>query len=137
MSKASRGEGDSADRSSDTDLERVFALESRDTMKIDIDQLTEAERVDLNHRIVARLCLLNQMRAHSEMLEFRIGDRVSFRPSGHGRVEGMLTRYNKRTVTVVTDEGRQWNVSPNLLSRVILPDVASTEKANIRLLGKR
>jgi hypothetical protein len=46
-------------------------------MKIDIDRLTEAELIDLNHRIVARLHLLNQMRAHSEMLEFKIAS-----PSG-------------------------------------------------------
>jgi hypothetical protein len=105
-------------------------------MKIDIDRLTEAELVDLDHRIVARLRLLNQMRAHSEMLEFRIGDRVAFRPSGQGRVEGMLTRYNKKTVTIVTDEGRQWNVSPSLLSKVLSPDAASTVGPNIRLLGK-
>jgi hypothetical protein len=31
----------------------------------------------------------------------------------------MLTRYNRKTVTVITDEGRQWNVSPGVLSRVI------------------
>ena len=67
---------------------------------------------------MARLRLLNQMRAHSEVLEFKIGDRVAFRPSGQGRVEGMLTRYNKKTVTVVTDGGERWNVSPGLL-RVI------------------
>jgi hypothetical protein len=106
-------------------------------MKIDIDRLTEAELVDLNHRIVARLRLLNQMRAHAEMLEFGVGDRVSFRPSGQGRVEGMLTRYNKKTVTVITDEGRQWNVSPNLLSKVLLSDTVNPEGSNIRLLGKR
>jgi len=33
-------------------------------MKIDIDKLTEAELVDLNNRIVARLRFLNHMRAH-------------------------------------------------------------------------
>lgn len=71
------------------------------------------------------------------MLEFRIGDWLSFRPSGQGRVEGMLTRYNKKTVTVVTDEGRQWNVSPNLLGTVLLPDTANPEGPNIRLLSKR
>ena len=43
-------------------------------MKIDIDHLTEAELVDLNSRIVARLRFLEQMRAHVEMLEFKIGD---------------------------------------------------------------
>jgi hypothetical protein len=33
-------------------------------MKIDIDRLTEDELVDLNHRIVARLIMLYEMRAH-------------------------------------------------------------------------
>ena len=54
-------------------------------MKIDIDQLSEAELIDLNNRIVARLRFLHQMRAHVEMLEFKIGDRVSFQPRGRGR----------------------------------------------------
>ena len=90
-------------------------------MKIDIDQLSEAELIDLNNRIVARLRFLKQMRAHVEMLEFKIGDRVTFRPPGQGPVEGMLTRYNKKTVTVVTDEGRQWNVSPTFLSKAVPP----------------
>jgi len=85
---------------------------------IDIAKLTGAELIDLNNRIVERLRFLNQMRSHSRMLQFRIGDRVSFRPEGHPVVEGMLTWYNRRTVTVITDGGQRWNVSPTLLSRV-------------------
>ena len=37
-------------------------------MAIDIDRLTEAERSDLNRRIVERLRFLQQMRAHASML---------------------------------------------------------------------
>ena len=84
-------------------------------MKIDIDRLTEAELVDLNNRVVERLRFLNQMRAHGQMLQFKIGDRVSFRPEGQPIVVGMLTRYNRRTVTVITDSGQRWNVAPTLL----------------------
>ena len=51
--------------------------------------------------------------------------------------EGLLTRYNKKTVTVITDDGRQWNVSPNLLSRVVSPETASPGGADVVLLGKR
>ena len=47
-------------------------------MKIDIDKLSEEELIDLNHRIVERLRFLSQMRAHSQMLDFKIGDRVTF-----------------------------------------------------------
>ena len=108
-------------------------------MKIDIDQLTEAELIDLNNRIVARLRFLQQMRAHVEMLEFKIGDRVTFRPPGQGPVEGMLTRYNKKTVTVVTDDGRQWNVSPTFLSKAVPPKGKGKDSAgsNVVLLSKR
>ena len=73
---------------------------------IDIDKLTEAELVDLNNRIVERLRFLNHMRAHSQMLEFRIGDRVSFQPQDRAPIVGMLTRYNRKTVTVITDDGQ-------------------------------
>ena len=109
-------------------------------MKIDIDQLTEAELIDLNHRIVARLRFLQQMRAHVEMMEFKIGDRVTFQSPGQGPVEGMLTRYNKKTVTVVTDEGRQWNVSPTFLSKAVSPEGknrAGSAGPNVVLLSKR
>jgi hypothetical protein len=86
-------------------------------MKIDIDRLTEAELIELNHRIVERLRFLAQMRAHGTMLEFSIGERVTFNPSDRPAITGMLVKYNKKTVTVVTDDGQRWNVSPSLLKR--------------------
>jgi len=83
---------------------------------IDIDSLTGEELIELNHKVVARLRFLSQMRSHSAMLDFRIGERVKFHPTGSPT--GILTRYNKKTVTVVTDSGQHWNVAPGLLSRV-------------------
>lgn len=91
-------------------------------MKINIDQLSEAELIDLNRRIVERLRFLNQMRAHVAMLEFKVGDRVTFQPDGHLPVVGMLTSYNKKTVTVITDDGRCWNVSPAFLRKAERPE---------------
>ena len=87
-------------------------------MTIDIDRLTEEELIDLNNRIVERLRFLNQMRSHARMLEFKIGDRVSFQPDGRSALRGMVTRYNRKTVTVITDGGERWNVGPALLRRV-------------------
>ncbi|MBM3221314.1 MAG: hypothetical protein FJZ38_22025 [Candidatus Rokubacteria bacterium] len=106
-------------------------------MKIDIDKLTEAELTDLNNRIVARLRFLTQMRAHAEMLEFKIGDRVSFQPDGHRGVVGMLTRYNRKTVTIITDDGQRWNVSPVLLRRADDSRDSETPTANIVPLRKK
>ena len=99
-------------------------------MPIDIDKLTEAELIDLNHRIVERLRFLHQMKAHTKMLEFKIGDRVAFQAEG-GTIEGILTRYNKKTVTVITDDGRQWNVSPALLSKVAPVAAKAYARSNV------
>jgi hypothetical protein len=88
-------------------------------MKIEIDNLSEAELIDLNHRIVERLRFLSQARAHGRMLQFRIGDRVSFEPEGRGVIFGILTRYNRKSVTVISEDGERWNVAPQFLRRVV------------------
>lgn len=86
-------------------------------MNVDIDKLSETELIDLNHRIVARLRFLNQMRAHSQMLDFRIGDRVTFQPEGRAALFGIVTRYNRKSVTVITEGGEHWTVAPGLLRK--------------------
>lgn len=84
---------------------------------INIDELSEAELIDLNHRVVERLRFLSQMRAHSQMLDFKIGERVTFHPDGYPPLFGIVTRYNRKSVTVITDDGQRWNVAPGLLRR--------------------
>jgi len=86
-------------------------------MPIDIDKLTEAELIDLNNRVVARLKFLSQMRAHAHMLEFSIGERVSFQPEGHPLLTGIIAKYNRKSVTIVTEQGQQWNVAPIFLRK--------------------
>ena len=86
-------------------------------MTIRLDNLTESDLIDLNRKIIERLKFLRQSRAHEVMLEFRVGDRVTFNPEGRGAVTGMLTRYNKTTVTVITNDGHHWNVAPGFLKR--------------------
>jgi hypothetical protein len=105
-------------------------------MKIDIDKLTEAELIDLNNRVVERLRFLQQMRSHSQMLEFSIGDRVEFQPDGHPLIVGMLTRYNRRTVTVMTDAGQRWNVAPRYLRHASETHVQPSSNSNVIHLKK-
>jgi hypothetical protein len=62
------------------------------------------------------------------MLDFRVGERVKFHPDGSPELVRTLTRYNKKTVTVVTDAGQHWNVSPSLLTKANPP---STVTANL------
>jgi hypothetical protein len=86
-------------------------------VNIDIDRLSETELVALNHRIVERLRFLGQLRDHRAMLEFRIGDRVAFHTDREHTICGTITRYNKKTVSIISDDGRRWNVSPGFLDR--------------------
>jgi hypothetical protein len=99
--------------------------------QIDIDRMSEAELIDLNHRTVERLRFLGQMRAHARMLEFSIGDRVCFQAEERKPIEGMLTRYNKKTVTIIADDGRQWNVSPGLLRKATSRSAARADTSNV------
>ena len=87
-------------------------------MKIDIDKLTEQELIELNHKIVERIKFLQSMRVHSNMMEFSIGEKVSFSPSRSVTLFGTIAKYNKKTVTIFTDEGEKWNVPPSLLSKI-------------------
>lgn len=100
-------------------------------MTIDIDKLTEAELVDLNHRIIERLRLLQQMRTHVAMLEFSIGERVEFQPDGRPVIAGIVTRYNTKTVTVITDTGARWRVAPRLLRRAAGTRPHTAAEANV------
>jgi hypothetical protein len=109
----------------------------RDEMKIDIDKLSEAELVDLNNRIIARLRFLREMRAHEQMLEFSVGDHVSFQPEGRPVLTGMVTRYNRKTVTVITESGEHWTVSPGLLRKVQASEKKQSTPANVVRLPKK
>ena len=100
-------------------------------MPIDIDSLTEAELIDLNNRIVERLRFMHQARSHKRMLDFTIGDRVSFQPEGRGTIVGILTRYNRKTVTVITETGERWNVAPVFLRKFVEGDGPRDAGANV------
>jgi len=56
------------------------------------DRLTESELIDLNYRIVARLRMFTELRAHASMLQFKLGERVSFDAEDGRRITGMLVR---------------------------------------------
>ncbi len=106
-------------------------------MTIDIDRLTEEELIELNHRIVERLKFLESMHTHNEMMQFSPGEQVGFEPSGRGRQIGTLVKFNKKTVTVITDSGQKWNVSPHLLGKVKNTTKPKSSGKVIDLLGKK
>ena len=93
-------------------------------MTIDLDKMSTDELVALNHRIVDRLKYLESVQTYKSMMEFNIGAKVSFESRG-GREIGTLVKYNRKTVTVITDSGTRWNISPHLLT--LVKDVGPTQ----------
>ena len=98
-------------------------------MKIDLDALTREELLALNHRIVERLKMLDTLDTHQSMMQFHPGARVSFTGNAGERLTCTLMKFNRKTVTVVTDNGQRWNISPQLLSP--LKDVSSADVIEI------
>jgi hypothetical protein len=87
-------------------------------MKIEIDSMSYDELVELNQKIVERLKFLDSMHTHKEMMQFSPGDKICFEAPGRGKQFGTLVKYNKKTVTVITESGHKWNVSPHLLTKI-------------------
>lgn len=83
-----------------------------------IDDMSEEKLVALHNIIVNRLNMLHHLRTRQSMEDFRPGDVVSFRTEDGQTVTGVLVRLNKKTVTVHTESGARWNVTPQLLTRV-------------------
>jgi hypothetical protein len=92
-------------------VDRVSAVEA-------IKRLNEEDLLFLNRLIVERLKLISQARATTLMTSFTKGDRVGFQAPDGRMLEGMVLRLNKKTISVATDDGHQWNVAPGLLCLV-------------------
>ena len=96
--------------------------------RFEIDGLTEEELIELNQKIVARLRFLREVKSHVQMLDFRIGERVRFKPDGRPEVFGFITRYNRKSVSLITDNGGHWRVHPSFLTKVVPADQGRAER---------
>ena len=106
-------------------------------MAINIDKLSEAELTDLNHRIVARLKRLRETRAHAAVLEFNIGERVSFQPDGHSVLLGIISKCDQESVTVITESTQHWTVAPVILRKLSAPADPSASRGQVIPLPKK
>lgn len=100
-------------------------------MTINIDGLNEQELRELNHHIVERLRMYRDLKAHVTMMDFRIGERVCF-DSGDDRgvVFGILTKHNRKSVTIISDSGTHWKVAPGFLRKAPGGDAAKSPSKN-------
>ncbi len=93
-----------------------YILKDRNTAAEAIRQMGEDDLRFLNRLIIERLKLISQARSTALMSQFNIGDKVGFQsPSGEWK-NGTVQKLNKKTISILTDKGHRWNVSPGLLS---------------------
>jgi uncharacterized protein involved in tellurium resistance len=84
-------------------------------MKIDLEELSEKELIELKRRIVERLKFLESIPNDNKVMDFDVGEKVAFKAPGLDKQTGVLVEYNPKTATIVTELGERWNVSPYLL----------------------
>ncbi|MDP2807928.1 MAG: hypothetical protein Q8O74_07320 [bacterium] len=80
------------------------------------DSLSLDDLIIINRMLVERIKLLRRKGDMDEMTRYKIGETVSF--NSHGRmITGRIIRFNLKSVSILTDDSHQWNVSPGLLLR--------------------
>ncbi len=87
-------------------------------MDMDIDKLSLDELRRLNKRVVMRIRYLHSLKTQAQLDSFQVGDRVSFQGEGCGhKLEGGVTRINRKTLTVHTPDGHHWTIHPHFLTK--------------------
>ncbi len=97
----------------------IGELADRESAVAAIPRMNEDDLRFLNRLIVERLKLLAQARSTSMLSRFSVGDRVSFQGASGELKTGAIVWLDKKTATIATDDGQQWNVQPTFLSLVI------------------
>jgi hypothetical protein len=83
-----------------------------------IKDLNEEELIYLNRLIVERLKLISQAKSTYEMAKFNIGELVQFEDNDGNTISGRVTKLNKKTISILTEDRQRWNVAPIFLRSV-------------------
>jgi hypothetical protein len=98
-----------------------------------LNELNYEELITLNRAIAARVKQLNLLRAQSELQRFSVGNQVQFMSSAGDLIIGTIVRLNKKTVSLVTEEGNRWKVSPSLLTKLTNASPVPSDQGVIEL----
>jgi hypothetical protein len=77
----------------------------------------EADLLYLNRMVIERLNLLAQARSTVQLAQFAEGDHVHFTTNEGLMKHGVVVRLNKKTASLLTEDGQNWKVSPALLHK--------------------
>ncbi|MFK7859256.1 MAG: hypothetical protein AB8B64_10555 [Granulosicoccus sp.] len=86
-----------------------------------VDSLNSSQLQTLNGLICDRLDYLRNLDTLKSMNQFEMGDYIQFTDK-QGQVQtGQITKFNRKTISILSSEGKKWNVSPQMLERVANP----------------
>ncbi len=85
----------------------------------ELPALSVEELIFLNRIVVERIKYLQKTRFLGAMTKFKIGEMVCFYSHDGNLISGKIIKFNIKTITLITDDNQQWNVSPQFLMRKI------------------
>lgn len=86
--------------------------------KFDLSQFTIEDLLELNRQVKERFTQLQQQKSYQALTKSKVGDRVTFTTLEGRKVNGIITRLNKKSVTLQEDGNlMDWRVSPTLLKK--------------------
>ena len=81
---------------------------------MDLDELTK-----LHNYIIKRIKFISETKVMEHVQDFELLDKVYFFDDNGNKVNGTVIKLNKKTVTITTDSGMEWRVSPHFLKKSI------------------
>jgi rRNA maturation protein Rpf1 len=101
-------------------MDLIAAQKNKIVDKVDkfIENFSIDELIIVNKIVVEKIKHLQKASALFEMAKFRIGDVVSFR-NDKRLITGTIYKFNQKTITIITEDEGEWNVSPRILMKRI------------------
>jgi hypothetical protein len=90
-----------------------------DITKIDVDNLSLAQLIQLHDKVARRIWQLQQAAYSDKLQEFQIGEKVKFLNEEGETLLGIIIRVNKKSLTVRTDRGNKWYLHPWAVTKVV------------------
>lgn len=98
---------------------------------IDLDGLNIDELVELNNMVVRRIEDLEQFETQKIMMQFLRGERILVPKKNGGTFSAVVQKHNRKTITVVADNGRKYNIPPQILLKESSSDLQNEQPANL------
>jgi plastocyanin len=84
-----------------------------------IENLSLDELSDLNLLVTDRMEIMLKANTLFSMAQFTTGDRVRWTGNDGKEHNGIITKFNQRSVIVMSSENARWKISPELLTRIV------------------